>query len=159
MRALQLDDHESLLLAAWVRTGWWAAPGAAGVDRALVSTSAAAAPTLALRVAGGRLAATLTLDPDTYLPARMTQPLCGGVEAWEYSRWTPWPGAARGALFPGATAHAGTAGGGNAFHVALCSVVPAITAVGIIVVVTFVSWTRWKRVCCRGPVEHRNVRG
>jgi hypothetical protein len=117
VRALQLDDHESLLLAAWVRTGWWAAPGAAGVDRALVSTSAAAAPTLALRVAGGRLAATLTLDPDTYLPARMTQPLCGGVEAWEYSRWTPWPGAARGALFPGATAHAGTAGGGNAFHV------------------------------------------
>ena len=113
---LALDDHESLLLAAWVRTGWWAAPGAAGVERAAVPTPLGGPPSVELRLRGGRLAAVLDLDPTTWLPTRMTQPLCGGLEEWTYGGWGPWPGA-RGASFPTHTCHAASAGGGNAFRV------------------------------------------
>ena len=113
---LALDDHESLLLAAWVRTGWWAAPGAAGVERVAVATTHDAPPSIELRVRGGRLAAVLDLDPSTWLPTRMTQPLCGGLEEWTYGGWGAWPGA-RGASFPTHTRHAASAGGGNVFRV------------------------------------------
>jgi len=136
-KALELDDHESLLLAAWVRTGWWLAPGASealclsleaieaagGADGSAPPPSrrrTAAAPTpppppvIGVRLAGGALVARVTLDPATWLPASMAQPLCGAAEVWSYTGWSPWAGAG-GLLYPGTTTHAASAGGDNRF--------------------------------------------
>jgi len=133
-KSLELDDHESLLLAAWVRTGWWLAPGAAEAlclsleagggggsagqaARRKASASAASAsapPVVGVRLAGGALVARVTLDPSTWLPASMAQPLCGAAEVWSYEGWAPWAGGG-GLLYPGTTTHAASAGGDNRF--------------------------------------------
>ena len=127
-KRLELDDHEALLLAAAVRSGWWAREEAGTLlERALVPRRGAGdPPSLRLRLlhggldegndgGGGRVEATLTLADDiSCLPAELATPLCGGRERWRFEDWARWPGA-RGRAFPVKTTHAAPSGGENEF--------------------------------------------
>ena len=135
-KELELDDHEALLLAAAVRSGWWAREEAGTLlERSVLPRQGSSdPPSLRLRLlhgglddddgdgegsecggGGGSVEATLTLsDKTTCLPVELSTPLCGGKERWRFENWARWPGA-RGRAFPEKTTHAAPSGGENEF--------------------------------------------
>lgn len=140
-KELELDDHEALLLAAAVRSGWWASEEAGLVlERSVLpkpqgrdsgggvpgegEVESEPRPALRLRLlrgglekssSGGSVEATLTLaDEASCLPLELATPLCGGRERWRFEGWARRP-EARGRAFPARTTHAAPSGGENEF--------------------------------------------
>lgn len=116
-RFLELDDHESLLLAAWVRSCYWLHP-AVGCQ---LETRVLPAPaegdeegrlTLGLRLLNGKMMARLRLCTLTWQPVEMEQPLCGDTEAWRYEGWAQLCG---GLTHPREVVHQGAAGGQHSY--------------------------------------------
>ncbi len=117
-RAVELDDREALVLAAWVRGGAWTLPAlrgalearllppeeaaAAAAAASTAGSDAAAAPAAAhfveLRLRGGHLVVVVELDAATSRPAGMEVRLCAGAERWRFDGWRRWGPAA--APFP-----------------------------------------------------------
>mmetsp|Transcript_20326 Transcript_20326/g.52029 ORF Transcript_20326/g.52029 Transcript_20326/m.52029 type:complete len:651 (-) Transcript_20326:36-1988(-) len=128
-RVLELDDHESLLLAAWVRSCFWLhaaragllevsllpEPGtaeAAGGNGAHTEGGSSSSVTLGLRLLEGKMVARLKVCTTSWQPLQMVQPLCGDTEAWRYVGWAELAG---GLTHPREVVHQGAAGGQHSY--------------------------------------------
>jgi len=130
-KRIELDDHESLLIATWVRHCHWVHPSASscleivlleGAERAQEGRGGASAGngappgdhvTLGLKLVDGRVQAQLKICTRTWEPVEMLQPLCGETEVWRFSGWTRH---AAGLAQPAEVVHLGAAGGQHCYR-------------------------------------------
>lgn len=94
--SLCLDDHESVLLNAWVCGGVWTLPSLR--ERLHISMLAAensefrdaSLLSFEIRLQGGKMRAVVQVDPSTWRPVRMELLLSGDVERWHFEDWMSW---------------------------------------------------------------------
>eukprot|EP00803_Ostreobium_quekettii_P002360 evm.model.scf_3925.2 EVM.evm.TU.scf_3925.2 scf_3925:5075-10083(+) len=152
-KVLELDDSESCLLVAWVRTNLWLSPAVAqvlsmalvpgtptqeaqdgnGVDTSrsfkMDSTSMPSEQgkdivRLEMRLKKGKVLATVNICQITWLPLSLEMQLCGDIEEWKFSKWRSDEGSL---AFPFETEHVAAKGGRQQYTTTALSL-PATTS-------------------------------
>ena len=134
VRALQLDDHETLVLENAVRSSFFLRAAAAhhieflsayavlgdaatpAVDAAGLRLPAGTATVdVLMMLRGGRCVAMVSVEPSSWCVTSVQQRSGGAIERWEYSDWRLWPAAAAGASERDAGGAGKSDAGGAAF--------------------------------------------
>ncbi len=112
---LELDDAEALTLSAWTRTGYWCEHACVEeyLDLEFLGENAGRVE-LKMKLKRGRVTATLTLDAQTSLPAKLAVAVCGDEDVWVFDDWRR---DAAGAAYASKTQLFGTNGGVQEFYV------------------------------------------
>lgn len=122
---LELDNLEACLSALWVRTGYWLTDEGRTklvikkIEKALSVTDAHEENNFWLSVSlkGKKVESHVLVDESTWLPIRIELKAFGGIERWEFAKWTnfmPWIKF----KFAMSTAHLPAAGGEHLYTAA-----------------------------------------
>eukprot|EP00250_Pteridium_aquilinum_P014379 c21953_g1_i2 orf=73-1749(+) len=93
---LELDNFEACLSGLWVRTGYWLTEGGRTklrirkIEKTSMGNDAHENNELWLSVSleGKKVESHVLVDSTTWLPIRMELKAFGGVETWEFAKWT-----------------------------------------------------------------------